>query len=594
MHIYISNKPALLKEGTSFEYAVENRMFSGSDGYTLTITFPLRGCSQNLEIFGNINRDDVTAQRIILDCEIQCPGFHKYGSLTITEITEMEVKCQFLEGRSEQNFDQTFDKVYINELELGQGPSSDKSMFTPAQAWNPATTNYRCVALPWVNNAENGTTHNFGYYVGGKYEWSQDVRELTWQPYLVHVVSAIFAKIGYSADLSEWLNRPAMRNLLVCNTLPASWDAPDFARALPHWSVSEFIAKLELFLGIEFEVDHRAKTIEMKFTQDILQETPSLALTDIVAEHSTAVTAAEAKSDYLQTKNLYYKEASHSQWKYLSCDWFIRSRGTAATEFATIGEFLTYVRPYRKWMGLTPSDCPQINRLYYVRENEAYYMLRTITRKFANIGQNYYYTQVIQPINIFGGRIVEYSNADTEDKVEIEFTPCRIDATDDTNGETLFLDPGSFSEVNDEGSEGSSEPVVSAIEALLKAGNRNKRPEYFDSIYIGYWDGTYPEWGKQPHPWTDVVSFSSDWSTFRKCSFSLRLNSVSGKSLRQYPEIDSRRKCTFKFLASSIPDVRAIFNIHGKLYLCEKITATFSAETGMSQLLKGEFRPLNL
>ena len=50
--------------------------------------------------------------------------------------------------------------------------------------------------------------------------------------------------------------------------------------------------------------------------------------------------------------------------------------------------------------------------------------------------------------------------------------------------------------------------------------------------------------------------------------------------------IDQSRKYTFQFLADSIPKVRSIFLIHGKKYLAEKITATFSAESGMSQLLK--------
>ena len=40
MNIYVNNKLAALKKGTSFEYVSENRLFSGSDGYTLTITFP--------------------------------------------------------------------------------------------------------------------------------------------------------------------------------------------------------------------------------------------------------------------------------------------------------------------------------------------------------------------------------------------------------------------------------------------------------------------------------------------------------------------------------------------------------------------------
>ena len=114
MEIYVNHKLAMLKKGTSFEYVAENRLFSGSDGYTLTITFPLRGCKRNLDIFGHINRKDVVAGKVIFDCEFRDKGSYKFGSITITEISDAEVKTQFLEGRSEQNFDETFDDIYIN------------------------------------------------------------------------------------------------------------------------------------------------------------------------------------------------------------------------------------------------------------------------------------------------------------------------------------------------------------------------------------------------------------------------------------------------------------------------------------------------
>ena len=69
---------------------------------------------------------------VFFDCEIRDKGFYKFGSITITEISETEVKTQFLEGRSEQNFDKTFDKVYINELNLGTPATTYKSGITPA------------------------------------------------------------------------------------------------------------------------------------------------------------------------------------------------------------------------------------------------------------------------------------------------------------------------------------------------------------------------------------------------------------------------------------------------------------------------------
>ena len=71
--------------------------------------------------------------------------------------------------------------------------------------------------------------------------------------------------------------------------------------------------------------------------------------------------------------------------------------------------------------------------------------------------------------------------------------------------------------------------------------------------------------------------------------YSMRLTGAEKPETRTNNyHIDQSVKFTFKFLVKdgAIPDVRSIFYIHGKKYMAEKITATFSAETGMSQLLK--------
>ena len=41
MEIIINGQQAYLKKNTSFEYISENPLFTGSESYTLTITFPL-------------------------------------------------------------------------------------------------------------------------------------------------------------------------------------------------------------------------------------------------------------------------------------------------------------------------------------------------------------------------------------------------------------------------------------------------------------------------------------------------------------------------------------------------------------------------
>ena len=119
MEIIINGKQAFLKKNTSFDFIFENRLFTGSDSYTLTITFPLKGCARNIAIFGHIHRADVIKSKVVFDCDIRDGAFLKSGSITITEISDVEVKTQFLEGRSEQNFNETFDDIYLNEMDLG-------------------------------------------------------------------------------------------------------------------------------------------------------------------------------------------------------------------------------------------------------------------------------------------------------------------------------------------------------------------------------------------------------------------------------------------------------------------------------------------
>ena len=71
----------------------------------------------------------------------------------------------------------------------------------------------------------------------------------------------------------------------------------------------------------------------------------------------------------------------------------------------------------------------------------------------------------------------------------------------------------------------------------------------------------------------------------------MRINDSKLRRGQIIHNIEPKMKTTFKFLADNIPDVRSVFLIRGKRYICEKITATFT-ENGMSQLLKGVFYPI--
>lgn len=614
MEIRINNKRAALKKGTSFEYVAENRLFSGSDGYTLSITFPLRGCKENLEIFGNIHRKDVVTGKVIFDCEIRDGSFYKFGSITITEINDAEVKTQFLEGRSEQNFDKTFDDIYINELDLGN--ASDCNDSSPYNAWDPILNKMKCVALPWVNDY-SGNIQNLADYhpeernsdgtlkARAYYSWNSECKGRSWQPYLLYVVKKICEQVGYTYNFSVWEEDEKYKYLLICNTLPYAWDTGDFARALPHWTVAEFFDKLELFLGGEFTINHRGKHIDFAFTEDTLASLPPVRLDQVVDEHTVEVTVEDDKCEYQEAKNLVYKECDHEMWKFYSCDWFIKAWKAGAKRYASMRELLRDNAWLATWNGSTQRGSNR-DKLLYAVDVDAYFIVRSLSKELVEkrngwMPNCYKYKMELRPVNLFGGRIVD--DSEDADEVEIEFVPAWIDETEDKYGRLLFLSFSGYDENESTTTSWSHDPDIrkSEIDATLyqpfalqalAAGERTKKAEYYDRIYVAWWDGAgIPSNGQLPHPYAEDIEILPDWSNYINVHFNMRISGRSKGTNTYIKSIDPKQKTTFKFIAENIPNPRSIFHIKGKRYLCEKITATFT-ESGMSQLLKSVMYPI--
>jgi hypothetical protein len=593
MEILINNKLAALKQNTSFEYISENRLFSGSDDYTLSITFPLKDCAQNLAIFGNIHRADVDKSKVRFDCEIRDRSFYKFGTITITEISDTEVKTQFLEGRSEQNFDDTFDDIYINELDLGAPSKLVASEVTPADVWK---INDEAVALPWVNDS-TGNIQNKADYSNGTYSWNEDCTRLSWQPYLLFIAKKICEAVGYTYDFRAW-ESSNFRYLICCNALPAAWYVPEYARALPHWSVAEFFEKLELLMQCEFDINHRGKVITFSFSKDMLDAVKPVKITQVVDEYSAEVSAADdTDCDYIGAKNIIFKEEDNDTFKFYSCDWYIRNMrktGTMLKEYDTVAEIISTLSGYKTTKYITGRGAPS-QYLHYAKNVDTYFAVRAIRRKelsswtaFDKTHYTYEYTCILQPVNQFGGHIVDES--DDADETEVEFIPVRLDDTDESYGRCMFIETSSYSEDDstdtDEDAIAQPYPISSIV-----AGEKEKKSEYFSVIYVGFYNGTIPVKGKLPYPILDSVEITEEWE-YQQYDFSLRLSKLfdmeSGLAPYRY-NIDPTQKYTFSFLADKLPNVRAVFHINGKRYICEKLTATFTDGYGMSQLVKGVF-----
>ncbi|MCM1297318.1 MAG: hypothetical protein NC311_17395, partial [Muribaculaceae bacterium] len=358
-----------------------------------------------------------------------------------------------------------------------------------------------------------------------------------------------------------------------------------------------YFEKLELFLAGEFTIDHRAKRISFNFTKEVLNATKPVHLENVVEEHSTEVKVEDDQCDYSVMKNLVYKECDHDTWKYYSCDWFIKGNQWNIERYNSMRELMDANRIHKTWDGRRGRDYRLIDKILYAADCDAYFIIQTVSRKITdirNVGGRmrvyFQYTCRLRPINLFGGRIV--NDDEDADQNEIEFVPVRIDDTEAKYGRCMFLSFSGYDEDTGIDSEDESQyPFLqSQTVETLKAGEKDKKAEYYDRIYVGFWDGSQNTQGKLPYPWTENIIIEDDWSNFTYAHFSLRINDRLVNS-QVAPAVDPTQKTTFKFISDTIPDVRAIFYVRGKRYICEKITATFT-ENGMSQLIKGIFYPV--
>lgn len=629
MIILVEEKPAVLKKDFSFDYVAENRLFLGRDGYTLNIAFPLKGCPQNIEIFGHINRLDVAKNKVHFECSIIDGKTSLFGTLSVVKISDVEIECQFSEGRCAQTVVDPFENTYINELDLGHQPNSGS--YTPEQAWRGITYGNNEVALPWINEAYPTQFNNWVVFEDNSYKWDKNVYvnrrpttehmsslnavSLSWQPYLIYIAKKICDAIGYSYDFSEWENSD-YRYLVICNTLPYTWTEDslrDYKSILPKWTVTEFFEKLELLLMCEFDIDHKAGQITFALSKTVLSHIPPVEITDVVDAYSAEISKDTDSCDYIGAKRLAYKECSHAMQPFYACDWFIESY-TNVKEYANVNAIIAANKRHM----LTASDGKQYAaygdgaylsehsfgepavwdatyHLMYSKNDDTYFTFRSIgvhkdaTGRRVGGAQMY----VLQPINVFGSGSIESDDVDTE---EIDFVPVCVNDThvsdNDDKGYMMFLSFSSFQDDVTENSTSDDSPIRQPLPvSSIIAGKKEEKTEYYDVIYIGFWDGAVPKYGKTPYPMIDSVNVTQDWSYFSNHLSDLRLSGLTRNLQSQVPPINPKQKFKFSWLGSEIPNARAIFNIRGKRYICEKITATFT-EHGMSQLLKGEFYPL--
>ncbi|MBR1882724.1 MAG: hypothetical protein IJ808_06885 [Muribaculaceae bacterium] len=525
--------------------------------------------------------------------------------------------------------------------------AGDNTYMTPAQLW-ARWQDY--TALPWVNNY-SGNLQNCARWnaSANKYEWKVNpddendtdyCRGLSFQPNLLWLTKKICDALGYGYDFAKWENSD-YKYLLVCNTIPYAWSNRKWAAALPHWTINEFFNELEKLLLCEFDIDHGRNIVTCSMSGDNQLGAGSVLIEKVVDAFSVEV-SNEEKTEYKSMRNQGYATGGHRLSNIYNANWYIEQKRKAdgtvtCTEWATLSDLFNGSLPQDSVSdtGGGRSDYATYPGgkwgLHYVKDIDTYFVLEVMKRveyrttPFTLHSEHLKWGNVCRlvPVNQFGDLILDKDNPDDID--EINIIPAWLDETNEEYGNVIFLECG---ETGDEdGTNGNNQthqymggssrweqvdadvPIQFGAFSAVSDGEKGKSAAVFDKLYVAYWWGDYTKCKPHlPHPWTDTFettyayqepasktntsTLTIIWGAVQSGrQLSLRINNRAygqGTQRTNYIEIDPKRKYTFSFLADEIPNVRSIFYIAGKKYLCAKITSNFT-ENGLNHLLKGEF-----
>lgn len=343
--LFLDGKQAVIDEKHTIKFVRENTYFTKSGTYTYDVTLPV--CPENIAILGHLYRKDQRkAVKTTFTARLNVDNVDILnGTATITNVTDAAVKVQLLGGNSELNFYNRNENRFIDELSLGTWydvagiASSDLTMRSMAEhiagnfssdvsssgvevayknlckhLWNENTKEAPIdwVALPCVNENYDITCNNFGIKTytdnGGASKRcpainNLDTVYLSAQPYLVQMIERVFENLGYPVIENCLRNNEFFMHLVIVTANNRS----AIARALPHWTVTQFIEEIENLFAVVFFIDESSKKTVIKSRADFFKDNIEY-VNNVLEEYSVSIDPDETTD--IANANIGYAEVT--------------------------------------------------------------------------------------------------------------------------------------------------------------------------------------------------------------------------------------------------------------------------------------------
>lgn len=623
--VYIDQQRVYMKEGTSLKLTIENTFFQNAGSYTLEVAFPL-DIEQNRKVFGAVNRVDVSKRYQTFEAMVIADSRLVFkGTAKVTGVNDREVKLQLLSGNSKVRFWSKASKMYIDEFhyEYTDTNHSMDGWATDEAFWNtplitagtfPGKKGVYCY-VPVLD--ENGSAPVDAY----KGLWNEQVLAInTWEqtalyhgepfesmpyyiqmrrdcisPNLMFVAKWIFQHMGYTIARNDVDNVFVNGIYIACARRTTNFrrgdggannsaDEMSMAKALPHWTVEEFVKQLQNFLNVTVIFD------DIKGTVDIIRSAYTDGTVDITGstedEYEVEVIDDEDVESNLYDSNVKYKKGAS---EYHGIDMVEREVIRSFNEIEC-----TATEAQSQWNTMSADD----KKMAVWTTGQGQFCAKVTVD-----GEN----ETLERIrfNHFGGIVRNTANDnDVELKISPVATTTEIDMpiVDYDGSVNIYFDisgPKWYCKQTvlclQNQYEGANKPTVwDAIN-----GTQQEESEKEDIMQVFLMDdravptGFYHLTFQVPFTHWDYNRPSSsvvheNWSlALANDNSSYSIGSLHHSARSQNRNAEQR----FSFISDSIPSVYAVYMLRNKSYACKKLEVHFTAE-GMDKLVTGYFEEI--
>lgn len=630
--VYIDQQRVFFKENTNLKLTIENTFFEDAGSYTLDVIFPLH-IEENRKAFGAINRLDVSKQYKTFDAMIVVDSRVVFkGTAKITNISDAEVKLQMLSGNSHVKFWTKAQKMYIDELHYEytdtnhsfDGYATDEAFFgtplimagtfpgkkgvycyVPTMDENGSEPVSNCYKGLWneqhlmINVAEQNRLYHQAEplpYPETRNYYIEMARECI-SPNLMFVARWIFNYLGYTVNRND-VDNDFVNGIYIAtarNTTTFkrhdgrsnSADEMSMAKALPHWTVEEFIKQLQNFLNVTVifnDIDGTVDIIQSAYTEGVVD------ISDVTQdEYEVEVIDDEDVESNLYDSNVNYKKGD-SEYHGIDLvereviDSFNEIECTVAESESQWGSMATEDKKVSIWTTPAGQFCAKITG---EENNETLERIR---------------------FNHFGSIV---RNSENDNDVELKISP--VATTTEVEMPVFEWDSsGNFSNIYRDAFQyrWTCKQVVLCLQNQYEAANKatvwdaingtqEEESEKEDIMQVFLMDdkavptGFYHLTYQMPFTHWD---YNRPNNNVEHKNWSLALaNDNSTYYIGKFHELARRQNRNaehrVKFTADRIPSVYAIFLIRNKRYACKKLEVQFGAE-GMEKVVNGYFEEI--